>query len=195
MWRTIVSNLVGLLMVVPIFGENINNPVYVPKIFFDTVQTQNSIKHYDKATALFLSRISSSLKEKILSFLISKGVDLYLKTGIGSDYTIFYTFPRAYIKQLSLKEETNTGFKYSFGYKISVDLALYIFKSSSNPRLVCYKVFKFERYYPPAGEYLPLYTSLADAIAETFYLKLEPLLQDFLTKEKKKLEYYKNLGK
>jgi len=195
MWRVIVSNLLCFLIAVPLFGRDVNNPVYVPKIFFDTVQTENSIKRYDKATATFLNRISSALREKLLSFLTSKGADLYLKTGIGSDYTIFYTFPRAYIKQLSLKEETSTGFKYSFGYKISVDLAFYIFKSSTNPRLICYKVFKFERYYPPEGDYLPLYTSLADAIAETFYLKLEPLLQDFLAKEKEKLEYYKNLGK
>ena len=195
MRRVIISNLLAIFSVFPLFGRETPNPVYTPKIFFDTVQSVKSIKRYDNQTAAFLQRLSSSLREKLLQFFTSQGIYLYLKDGLGSDYTLFYTFPRTYIKAISLKEETDNGFKYSFGYKISIDLALYIFKTSSNPQLVCYKVFSFNRYYPPSSQYLPLYTSLADSVAETFYLQMEPFLKDFLKREKQKLEYYRNLGK
>jgi len=196
MRRITVFKLLFLIFALHIFAAELNNPVYTLKIYFDTKETDNSIKKFPKGTARFLREISKTLNEKLLQFFLSQNIHLYLKRGLASDYTVLYTFPKAYIQAISLKEQESDNFiKYSYGYKISVDVALYIFKTSSNPQLVCYKVFSFKRYYPPSSQYLPVFTSLSEGIAEIFFLQMKSVLKNFIGKEKEKLEYYRNIGK
>ncbi len=184
-----------LLFVMPAFGGNEPDPIYTPKVFFDTTRAVKSLKRYDKDTAKFLEKVEILLREKFLEYLTRKEVYLLLKDGIGSDLTVFYTFPRAEVRALVLKEETDTGWHYRFGYRIDLDLALYVFRTSSNPDLLLYKVYNFQRYHPPDGGYLPVSTSLAEVIATNLFLRMEKDLDKVLEEEKKRLEYYRNLGK
>jgi hypothetical protein len=170
------------------------NPIYTPKVFFDTTQPVESLKKYDKNTAGFLKVIATTLNEELLQYLNRKGVIVYIKQGIGSDYTIFYTFPQAYIHKLSQLKEINQNKYYSYGYRVDINLALYVFKTSTNPQLVFYRTYHFLRYYPPKGQYLPLVQSLAEPIAESFYINLVKDLNPLIEKWKKGFKYYKHLG-
>ncbi len=184
-----------LLFIMPAFGGSEPDPIYTPKVFFDTTQAVKSLKRYDKNTAKFLEKVEILLREKLLGYLTREGVYLLLKDGIGSDLTVFYTFPRAEVQSLVLKEETDTGWRYRFGYRIDLDLALYVFRTSPNPKMVFYKVYNFQKYHPPSGEYLPVSTTLAEVIATNLFLRVERDLDKVLEEEKKRLEYYRNLGK
>ena len=193
MWKgKIFKTFVGLLASLPLFGGDI---IYTPKVFFDTSRSLQSVKSYSKATAQFLSLIDKDLREKITEHLLQKGVVLLFKNGIGSDLTVFYTFPQAYIYKISLKKEIGTTTYWRYGYRVDITLALYVFKNPSNPRLVLYKTYKYTKYYPPEGEYLPLNVQMARIIATVFYQKLVKELDKVIEEEKKRLEHYKNLGK
>ncbi|NPA14407.1 MAG: hypothetical protein GXN97_04400 [Aquificae bacterium] len=171
------------------------NPVYTLKIYFDTKTTDNSIKRYDNNTQKFLKVLTTELKTRLINWLLSQNVELFLNRGLGTDYTITLTFPEVYIWELIQKKETNTGVKNSFGYKIRIVLALYVFKSSVNPTLEMLKTYTFDRYFPPKGEYLPLFTSLATPIADSFFLNIKRDLASFIKQQQEILQYYKNLVK
>jgi hypothetical protein len=171
------------------------NPVYTLKIYFDTKTTDNSIKRYDNNTQKFLKVLTTELKTRLINWLLSQKVELFLNRGLGTDYTIALTFPEVYIWELIQKKETNTGVRNSFGYKIRIVLAMYIFKSSVNPTLAMLKTYTFDRYYPPKGQYLPLFTSLATPIADSFFLNIKKDLESFIKQQQEILQYYKNLVK
>ncbi|HID79767.1 MAG TPA: hypothetical protein EYP42_04495 [Aquificales bacterium] len=193
MWKgKVFKTLVGLLLSFPLFGGDV---IYTPKVFFDTSRSLQSVKSYDRATAQFLSLIDKDLRGGITDHLLRKGIVLLLKNGIGSDLTVFYTFPQAYIYKISLKKEIGTTTYWRYGYRVDITLALYVFKNPSNPRLVLYRTYRYVKYYPPKGEYLPLNVQMARAIATAFYQKLTKELDHVIEEEKKRLEYYKNLGK
>ena len=193
MWSKIISKaLFGLILLsLPLWGKDL---VYTPKVFFDTTKPLQSVGRYDNQTAEFLRVVSQRLEEKLLEHLTQKGIVLMLKNGIGSDITLFYTFPEAKVYKISLYREEGTRKYYRFGYRVDITLALYVFKTSENPQLVCYKTYRFLRYYPPKGEYLPSYLSLAEPIAESFYLKVVKDIDGAIERVKKELQYYKRLG-
>ena len=193
MWSRITSKLLlGLtLFLSTLLGEDL---IYTPKVFFDTTQPIRSLKGYDKPTAEFLRTISKLLEEKLVEHLLQKRVVLLLKTGIGSDITFFYTFPEAKIYKITLYREEGTRKYYRYGYRLDISLALYVFKTGANPQLLCYKVYRFRRYFPPTGEYLPIYLSLAEPIADSFYLNVVKDLDAVIEKVREKLNYYRQLG-
>jgi len=193
MWKRGIFNVLFgfLLLTIPAWGKDL---IYTPKVFLDTAQPLRSIKKYDKPTAQFLNTISEVIKEKLIEHLLQKKVILLLENGIGSDITLFYTFPNAKVYKITLYSEEGTRKYYRFGYKFDISVALYIFKSGPNPTLLCYKVYHFRRYFPPSGEYLPVYISFAEPIGESFYLKMVKDIDNVIDKVKEKLEYYKRLG-
>lgn len=193
MWSKIAFKLLlGLLIwVLPLLGEDL---IYTPKVFFDTTQPVKSLKEYNKPTAEFLKAVSKLLEEKLIEHLLQRKVVLLLKNGIGSDITFFYTFPEAKIYKITLYKEEGTRKYYRYGYRLDISLALYVFKTETNPQLLCYRVYRFRRYFPPTGEYLPIYLSLAEPIAESFYLNVVKDLDSVIEKVKEKLNYYRQLG-
>ena len=199
MWsRRIFKLLWGFLfLTLPLWGQEL---IYTPKVFFDTTKPFESIKRYDNATAVFLDFIARRLEQRLIEHLLDKkGVVLLLKSGIGSDITLFYTFPQAKIYKLSLYSELgnpDVGLhkSYRYGYRIDITLALYIFETSTSPRLLFYRTYRFLRYYPPKGEYLPPYPALAEPIADSFFLNMVKDIDRFIEQLKRKLEYYKRLG-
>jgi hypothetical protein len=193
MWKgKIFKTFAVFFLTLPLFGGDI---IYTPKVFFDTSQPLQSLKAYNKATARILSLIDKELREKITEHLLQKGVILLFKSGVGSDLTIFYTFPQAHIYKLSAKREEGTVTYWRYGYTADISLAFYIFKTSSNPRLIFYKTYRFNRYNPPRGKTLPLNIQLAREAADFFYRNLEKDVDRTIEEEKKELEYYKNLGR
>jgi hypothetical protein len=193
MWKgKVFKTFAVFLLSLPLFGEDI---IYTPKVFFDTTKPSQSLKAYPKATAQFLSAVDKELREKITRHLLKRGAILLFKSGIGSDLTVFYTFPQAYLYKLSVKREEGTATYWRYGYTADISLALYVFKTSSNPRLIFYKTYRFNRYRPPQGESLPLSIQLARQVASSLYRQLEADLDRVIEEEKKRLEYYKNLGK
>ncbi len=194
MWKGKICKLLpAVLLSLSTFAGG--NLVYTPKVFFDTVQTAESLKHYDKNTQGFLKMVSQTLTEKLLQYLTRKGIALYIKQGVGSDFTVFYTFPQAYIYKLSQLKEINGNRYYSYGYRVDITLSLYVFKTSTNPQLVFYKTYHFLRYFPPSGEYLPIAQSLAEPIAETFYLNVVKDLDPLIDRWKREFKHYEELGK
>ena len=193
MWSRIISKtLLGLsLLTATLWGGDL---VYTPKVFFDTTKPLQSVNRYDNQTGEFLRALSQRLGERLLEHLTQKGIVLMLKNGIGSDVTLFYTFPHAAVNKISLFREEGTRRYYRFGYRVDITLALYAFKTSENPQLVCYKTYRFLKYYPPQGEYLPHYLSLVEPIAESLYLKMAGDIDGIIERVEGELRYYKRLG-
>ncbi len=199
MWsRRIFKLLLGFLLVTSFLrGQEL---IYTPKVFFDTTKPFQSLKRYDKATARFLDLIARRLEQRLIEHLLDrKEVILLLKSGIGSDITLFYTFPDAKVYKLSLYSERgnpDVGLHkvYRYGYRIDITLALYIFETAPTPRLLFYRTYRFLRYYPPKGEYLPPYPALAEPVADSFFLAMRKDIDPFIEKLREKLQYYKHLG-
>jgi hypothetical protein len=93
----------------------------------------------------------------------------------------------------TFKVKLDTGHEY--GYRVDITLALYVFKTSTNPQLVFYRTYHFLRYYSPKGQYLPLLQSLTEPIAESFYINLVRDLDPLIEKWKRKFKHYEELGK
>ena len=195
MWKGKIFKAVTVVLLSLALTSFGGDSIYTPKVFFDTSKPVVSIRGYDKATAQFLTLINRYLKEKITEHLLRKGIILLFKNGIGSDLTVFYTFPHAYVYKISLKKEIGTTTYWNYGYRIEIALSLYVFKTSSNPQLIYYKTFRFAKYYPPKGEYLPLNLQIAEVVASVFYRKLSKELDKIIEEERKYLNYYKNLGR
>ena len=193
MWKAKISKtLLVFLLPLLTFAEN---PVYKLKIYLPFGETAKSVKSYPEPTAKFLGVIAERLREYLISDLKREGVELYFKNGIGSDYTLFFTFPQAYIYKISQYTERGNAKYYKYGYRIDLTLAVYIFTSSDRPKLVYYKTYRVSKYHPPSGEYLPINVSLAEAIAEALHLRVYKDLCGFVKEEQKRLKYYENLGK
>ena len=193
MWKAkIFKTLIIFLLPLLTFAEN---PAFKLKIYLPFGETEKSVKSYPEPTAQFLGLIAERLKEYLINDLREEGVSLYFRNGIGSDYTLFFTFPQASIYKISQYSERGNLKLYRYGYRIDLTLAVYLFTSSDRPRLVYYKTYRVLKYHPPSGEYLPFDISLAEAIAEALHLKIYKDLCGFVKKEQKKLQYYENLGK
>ena len=105
-----------------VFTSNNNRDIlYTPKIFLDDTATIKSIEKYDNSTAQFLIDIYKTLKSKLLYYLLTqKDLIVIFRQGIGSDYTITYTFPTAQIWKIS--QYSQIGYKkfYRYGYKMNI---------------------------------------------------------------------------
>ena len=183
-----------LLLLFPLFSFA-ENPVYKLKIYLPLGETVKSIKTYPKNTARFLNIIAERLREYLIADLKAQNVELFFKNGIGSDYTLFFTFPQASVYKISQLVERGNRKTYHYGYRIDLTLAVYIFTSSEEPELVYYKTYRVQRYHPPSGQYLPVDISLAEAAAESLHLKVYKDLCGFIKREQKRLKYYEELGK
>ena len=94
-----------------VFTSNNNRDIlYTPKIFLDDTATIKSIEKYDNSTDQFLIDIYKTLKSKLLYYLLTqKDLIVIFRQGIGSDYTITYTFPTAQIWKIS--QYSQIGYK------------------------------------------------------------------------------------
>ena len=175
-------------------SNNGGDELYQLKLYLDLQTPKKEIfERYSKQTAEFLFNLAREVNRALKEELLSEDVVLFFRNGLPSDYTITYSFPRAYIKEISQTEEINGNRYTRFGLKIDIDLALYVFKTSVPPRLVYYKVYSYRKYIPPKGDYLPTYTSLTEFIGKSFSLQIVKDLRKFIRKEKAELEFYKNI--
>jgi hypothetical protein len=190
-----LRKLLVLILPLLVFAtDNSTDTLYQLKLYFDLRTPKKEIfKNYSNQTAEFLNIISQEINKILKEKLLSEDVILYFQNGLPSDYTITYTFPRAYIKEITQTEEVNGNSYTKLGLKVDIDLAFYVFKTAVPPQLIFYKVYSYRKYIPPKGNYLPLYTSLAEFIGKAFSLQIVRDLQGFIKKEKAKLEFYKKI--